>query len=485
MPASSSRSRTWPALAMRSPNTSTITSSLRSEMREPCTSADRSSAPRMSGSNWRGSATSEKRMRRRPSLRRWRSATSRAASRTKPNAVAVSATGIAPMPHAMPMPIMRNMTPASRGSLMPERKRMKPPRPTSANASATLLPMTAVMRPPETAMSTCAPLSGRSKCHRMRRRHGRNATSAPSPAATAMRPTMTPSTTMSKFSNPRCRKRHQLAGLGEVVRHQAVILRPLVGGFSDRDIPCCARRWLRSPRASPRIHCTTVPDRDRESGCPADGARQRCTAGRRQSASRERRATSADRASRRRAHAVTCARRSRYSQFGSGDECGCYKRAPMRRRRGSLFAGLVSLSLALAGVAGCGDNLAAEGGGGTEADAGPAEPDAGGEPDAAPTGIVTCEEAVPAASEGACDVTPGDGTAVLLRGTVLGRDVVYENGAVLYDGASIVCVGCNCGDEQQAVRGDPGRLRRRGDLAGPHQPARPHHLHRGRPDRSR
>ncbi len=123
----------------------------------------------------------------------------------------------------------------------------------------------------------------------------------------------------------------------------------------------------------------------------------------------------------------------------------------MSRRRYSLSGGLGVLWLALAGLTGCGDNLSAGGGGGSEADAGPAEPDAGGGPDAAPTGIITCEESIPAASEGACDVTSGDGSAVLLRGTVLGRDVVYENGAVLYDGASIVCVGCNCGDEQQAA----------------------------------
>ena len=123
----------------------------------------------------------------------------------------------------------------------------------------------------------------------------------------------------------------------------------------------------------------------------------------------------------------------------------------MSRRRYSLSGGLGVLWLAVAGLTGCGDNLSAGGGGGSEADAGPAEPDAGGGPDAAPTGIITCEESIPAASEGACDVTPGDGSAVLLRGTVLGRDVVYENGAVLYDGARIVCVGCDCGDEQQAA----------------------------------
>ena len=131
-------------------------------------------------------------------------------------------------------------------------------------------------------------------------------------------------------------------------------------------------------------------------------------------------------------------------------ESGCYKRAPMRSR--SVFAGLGFLSLVVGGLgAGCGDNLAPEGGGGSEADAGPAEPDAGGGPDAAPPVLVVCEEPVPAASEGACDVQPGDGTAVLLRGTVLGREVVYENGGVLYDGASIVCVGCDCGGEQQAA----------------------------------
>ena len=56
---------------------------------------------------------------------------SKIASTTLAKTVATSAIGIAPSPHAIPMPIIPNITAASRVSLIPERNRMKPPRPTS------------------------------------------------------------------------------------------------------------------------------------------------------------------------------------------------------------------------------------------------------------------------------------------------------------------------------------------------------------------
>ena len=56
----------------------------------------------------------------------------------------------------MPRPIITNITAASRVSLMPERKRMKPPRPTSPNARAVLWPMTTTMSAPAIAISVCA-----------------------------------------------------------------------------------------------------------------------------------------------------------------------------------------------------------------------------------------------------------------------------------------------------------------------------------------
>src|SRR5688572_10468085 len=118
-------------------------------------------------------------------------------------------------------------------------------------------------------------------------------------------------------------------------------------------------------------------------------------------------------------------------------------------RRCSWFFALGSVTVALA-AAGCGDNLGPAGGAGSDADAGPGD-DEGGQPGGGMSSIITCPEAVPAASEGSCDVTAGDGTAVLLRGTVLGRDVVYENGAVLYDGTEIVCTGCDCGEMEAAA----------------------------------
>jgi large repetitive protein len=130
----------------------------------------------------------------------------------------------------------------------------------------------------------------------------------------------------------------------------------------------------------------------------------------------------------------------------------------MRGRRGSWVLVCGSFLVAVASAAaGCGDNLAPLGEGGETPDAG--VPDAGGgEPDGGGgIEIITCPDAVPAASEGSCDVAPGSGAAVLLRGTVLGRDVVYENGAVLYEGSSIACVGCDCAESagaKQATRVD-------------------------------
>ena len=81
---------------------------------------------------------------------------SKIASTTLANNVATTAIGTAPSPHAIPIPIITNMTAASRVSLIPERKRMKPPRPTSPNARAVLCPMTTTISAPAIAISVCA-----------------------------------------------------------------------------------------------------------------------------------------------------------------------------------------------------------------------------------------------------------------------------------------------------------------------------------------
>ncbi len=84
-------------------------------------------------------------------------------------------------------------------------------------------------------------------------------------------------------------------------------------------------------------------------------------------------------------------------------------------------------------------------GGGSSSDPDGGSGDGGVGPDATPpSALVTCPDAVPAATSGICDATAGTGTAVLLRGTVLGDGTVYENGSVLYDGDTITCVGCDC-----------------------------------------
>ncbi len=111
-----------------------------------------------------------------------------------------------------------------------------------------------------------------------------------------------------------------------------------------------------------------------------------------------------------------------------------------------LFAALTS-TLWLAGCGSCDDDSGDVDGSTVDApvmDAAPPVYDAA--PPDAPPALVTCDDPVPAADTGVCDVTEGTGSAILLRGTVLGRDTVFENGSVLIDGTQIVCVGCDCSD---------------------------------------
>lgn len=62
--------------------------------------------------------------------------------------------------------------------------------------------------------------------------------------------------------------------------------------------------------------------------------------------------------------------------------------------------------------------------------------------------VVTCPQALQPASSGLCDVTAGNNTALVLKGTVLSGDTVYEHGTVVVDrsgeNGQIVCVGCDC-----------------------------------------
>src|SRR5689334_753769 len=72
-----------------------------------------------------------------------------------------------------------------------------------------------------------------------------------------------------------------------------------------------------------------------------------------------------------------------------------------------------------------------------------AEPDAS--PDAGPqSGVVQCADALPAPTEGSCDIASGTDTTVVVRGNVLGAGVTYLDGSVVYDTATskITYVGC-------------------------------------------
>ncbi len=69
--------------------------------------------------------------------------------------------------------------------------------------------------------------------------------------------------------------------------------------------------------------------------------------------------------------------------------------------------------------------------------------------------VVTCPDVVPAPSAGAlCNVTAGTGDNVVLRGTVLAEGVIYENGAVIYEGGTtngkILYAGCDYAAEASA-----------------------------------
>jgi large repetitive protein len=71
------------------------------------------------------------------------------------------------------------------------------------------------------------------------------------------------------------------------------------------------------------------------------------------------------------------------------------------------------------------------------------DPDAGID-DELPPNLEVCATELAPASEGGCDVTSGSGSAVVIYGDVLGESAVYGNGAVMYDGEKITCVGCDC-----------------------------------------
>lgn len=70
--------------------------------------------------------------------------------------------------------------------------------------------------------------------------------------------------------------------------------------------------------------------------------------------------------------------------------------------------------------------------------------------------IVTCDNPTTAPPQGrSCRTTQGSSNLVLMQGTVLAGDTVYENGQILIDrsdaNATLACVGCDCGDDAAAA----------------------------------
>lgn len=73
--------------------------------------------------------------------------------------------------------------------------------------------------------------------------------------------------------------------------------------------------------------------------------------------------------------------------------------------------------------------------------------DGGVTPAKAPEKVTCTNPAMTPPTSGTCTVTKGTGTAILLRGTILAPDKVYENGHLLIDksgSGKIVCLGCDC-----------------------------------------
>jgi hypothetical protein len=70
-------------------------------------------------------------------------------------------------------------------------------------------------------------------------------------------------------------------------------------------------------------------------------------------------------------------------------------------------------------------------------------------PDAMMSSVVQCPTPVTAPVDGTCDATAGTGTAVVLRGDVLGDGTVYKDGGVIYDGDTIQYVGCDYASQPQ------------------------------------
>ncbi|MBK9031905.1 MAG: lamin tail domain-containing protein [Myxococcales bacterium] len=64
-------------------------------------------------------------------------------------------------------------------------------------------------------------------------------------------------------------------------------------------------------------------------------------------------------------------------------------------------------------------------------------------PDGMQSSTVQCPTPLAAPTEGDCDVVDGAGTAVVVRGNVLGLGTTYLDGAVVYDGNLITYVGCD------------------------------------------
>ncbi len=133
------------------------------------------------------------------------------------------------------------------------------------------------------------------------------------------------------------------------------------------------------------------------------------------------------------------------------------------RTRSVLFGCIASLSLV---IAGCGDDDDNPGDTVSDVDtSGDADTDGDtddtGQPDTTDTGQpdtgpdttdptdttpppMGCDQAIPPATDGVCNVTQGSDSTLLIRGTLVLPEGLQENGQLLIIDGSIACVGCDC-----------------------------------------
>ncbi len=68
--------------------------------------------------------------------------------------------------------------------------------------------------------------------------------------------------------------------------------------------------------------------------------------------------------------------------------------------------------------------------------------------------IIDCDRQIPAVTSGVCSASEGSGDTIIIEGTILAGEKIYNNGRVMFkkgNNAKITCVGCDCDAENATV----------------------------------